>query len=182
APVLTATQTPTPATTPAPTGTTPTLKFTAAKGQIHSSSGAPFIARGVDVHSDNLAAAAADLPTQFPGINMVRVAVGDYEPLADPASFQAAVNSLTSKGIVVEFSDYSNSLGTGSGGSQGVVYTGTQLAAGSAWYSAMVSMHKNNPYVWFGTDNEPATTGGSLSDWQLATYNAIRSPGNSNPI
>src|ERR1700744_6001527 len=121
--------------------------------------------------------------TQEPGVNLVGVSGGDNEPLTpDPSSVAVAVNTLTARGTVVEFTDYSNSLGTGSGGSQGVVFTGTQLAAGSAWYSAMVSMHKNNPYVWFGTDNEPATTGGSLSDWQLATYNAIRSPGNSNPI
>ncbi len=46
----------------------------------------------------------------------------------------------------------------------------------------MASYFKNNPYVWFGTDNEPTTAGGSLSDWQLATYNAIRNAGNNNPI
>ena len=63
-----------------------------------------------------------------------------------------------------------------------VVYTGALLATESAWYSAMASYYKNNPYVWFGTNNEPATAGGSLSDWQLATYNAIRNTGNKNPI
>ncbi len=46
----------------------------------------------------------------------------------------------------------------------------------------MASYFKNNPYVWLGTDNEPATAGGSLSDWQLATYNAIRDTGNTNPM
>ena len=113
---------------------------------------------------------------------MVRVAAGDYKSLADPSTFAAAVASLTARGVVVEFTDYGNSLGGGGGGGQGVVYTGSQLATESAWYAAMGAYYKNNPYVWLGTDNEPATTGGSLSEWQLATYNAIRDAGDTAPI
>jgi Cellulase (glycosyl hydrolase family 5)/Glycosyl hydrolases family 16 len=156
--------------------------FHVAAGQIIGPDGKAWIARGVDLHVDNLGAAAQQLPTQFPGVNLVRVAAGDYEPLGDPAASAAAVASLTAHGTVVEFTDYSNSLGTGSGGAQGVVFTGSLLANELAWYSAMASYYKNNPYVWLGTNNEPATTGGSLSDWQLATYQAIRNAGNNNII
>lgn len=46
----------------------------------------------------------------------------------------------------------------------------------------MARSYKDNPYVWFGTYNEPPTKGGSLSEWQLATYTAIRNAGNSQPI
>jgi hypothetical protein len=46
----------------------------------------------------------------------------------------------------------------------------------------MAKSYAPNPYVWFGTFNEPGTQGGSVSDWQLATYNAIRAAGNNNPI
>ena len=156
--------------------------FHVAGGQIIGPNGQVWIARGVDVHAANLSAAAQQLPTQFPGVNLVRVAAGDYEPLEDPSSFAGAVTTLTSQGTVVEFTDYSNSLGTGGGGGQGVVFTGALLANELAWFSAMAWYYKNNPYVWLGTNNEPATTGGSLSDWQLATYQAIRNTGNTNPI
>ena len=156
--------------------------FHVAGGQIIGPDGKAWIARGIDLHAANLGAAAQLLPTQFPGVNLVRVAAGDWGPLEDPASFAGAVASLTARGTVVEFTDYGNSQGGGGGGAVGVVYTGALLATESAWYSAIASYYKSNPYVWFGTNNEPATAGGSLSDWQLATYNAIRNTGNKNPI
>jgi hypothetical protein len=49
-------------------------------------------------------------------------------------------------------------------------------------YAAFASYYKSNPYVWFGTDNEPATSGGSLSDWHAATYQAIRGTGNNSIV
>lgn len=153
--------------------------FGTINGTIYSPNGTPFVPRGVDVHDNDLAAAAQQLPTQFPGINMVRVDVTSY---ADPSTFAAAVNTLTSQGIVVAFTDYTNSTGQDAGGGQGVVYTGAQLAAENAWFSSMASYFKNNPYVWLGTNNEPASSGGNVSSWQQSTYNAIRSTGNDNPI
>jgi hypothetical protein len=181
---------------PAPTvcgNGVPSGAFKVVGGQIIGPDGKPFIARGLDLHADNLAAAAAQLPTQFTGVNLVRVASGDYESLPDPASMADAVTSLTSRGTVVEFSDYSNSLGTGSGGGQGNIFTGGQLAAENNWFAAMASYYKNNPYVWFGTDNEPsliypsnsnavATGPQSLSAWQKTNYDAIRGTGNTSPI
>ncbi len=130
--------------------------FHVAGGQIIGPDGKAWIARGVDLHDNNLAAAAAQLPTQFPGINLVRVASGDYESRMDPSTFADAVASLTARGTVVEFTDYSNSLGTGSGGSQGNIYTGSLLTNESAWFASMAAYYINNPYVWFGTNNEPA--------------------------
>ena len=166
--------------------------FHVQNGQIIAPNGQTFIARGIDLHSDNLAVAAAQVPSQFPGINLIRATPGDYKSLPDPSSFAAAVTSLTSQGIVVEFTDYGNSLGTGSGGGQGYIYTGSLLDTENAWYSAMASFYINNPYVWFGTNNEPsvvypdgnayATGPNSLAAWQSASYNAVRSTGNNNPI
>lgn len=181
---------------PAPTvcgNGTPSGAFKVAGGQIIGPDGKSWIARGVDLHASNLAAAAAQLPSQFSGVNLVRVASGDYESLPDPSSMAAAVTSLTSRGTVVEFSDYSNSLGTGSGGGQGNIFTGGQLAAENNWFAAMASYYKNNPYVWFGTDNEPsliypgngnavATGPQSLSAWQASTYAAVRGTGNTSPV
>jgi hypothetical protein len=79
--------------------------------------------------------------------------------------------------VVVEFEDHPDG-----GGAEGSVYAGAQLAAESAWYAAMAAHFKTNPYVWFGTYNEPPSKGGSLSAWQRATYDAVRGTGNNNPI
>ena len=114
-------------------------------------------------------------------------------PTANPATLPASgALSGTARGTVVEFTDYSNSLGTGSGGSQGNIYTGSLLTNESAWFASMAAYYINNPYVWFGTNDEPAlicgqqhavaTGPGILSAWQAATYAAIRGTGNKNPI
>ena len=51
--------------------------FHVAGGQIIGPDGKAWIARGIDLHAANLGAAAQLLPTQFPGVNLVRVAAGD---------------------------------------------------------------------------------------------------------
>jgi hypothetical protein len=84
---------------------------------------------------------------------------------------------MTSRGIVVEFEDHPDG-----GGGQDPAYTGSALESELAWYASMAKTYVANPYVWFGTFNEPGTQGGSVSGWELATYNAIRGAGNNNPI
>ena len=154
--------------------------FATINGVLDQPDGTPFVARGIDIHDFDLNSAATSLPQLFPGLNMVRVAI---ESLSDnPADYASAVSALTAQGIVVEFSDYTNTTGQNVGGGAGSVYTGSTLAQENAMYSAFASYYKNNPYVWLGTDNEPATTGGSLSDWQLSNYQAIRATGFSAPI
>src|SRR3954462_7873603 len=101
----------------------------------------------------------------------------------DPSALQALISDYTSEGIVVELENHYDSNGAGNGGSQGDVYTGTLLAQEQAWYTSIAKAFANNPYVWFGTKNEPPYGSGSaLSDWQLATYNSIRGAGNNNPV
>ena len=53
----------------------------------------------------------------------------------------------------------------------------------------VIAAFKNNPMVWFGTNNEPSETDASgnwnppaLSDWQKATYDAVRNTGNTSPV
>ena len=111
----------------------------------------------------------------FPGLNFVRV--GIHHPYPDPSSFQGFVTQMTGRGIVVEFEDHPDG-----GGGQDPAYTGSALASELAWYASMAKTYVANPYVWFGTFNEPGTQGGSVSGWELATYNAIRGAGNNNPI
>ena len=83
--------------------------FHVAGGQIIGPDGKAWIARGVDLHDNNLAAAAAQLPTQFPGINLVRVASGDSGGVMDPSTFADAVAKLlTARGTVVEFGRFAD--------------------------------------------------------------------------
>jgi hypothetical protein len=148
--------------------------FGTVDGRIYTPTGTLFIARGVNVYSNDLKSAATSLTITLPGVNFVRVVTRTLE---DPATFKAFIDKITGQGLVVEFEHHPDG-----GGAQGTVYTGARLAGESAWYASMASTYKTNPYVWFGTYNEPPTTGGSLSEWQQATYNAIRGAGNDNPI
>ena len=148
--------------------------FTTCDGKIYAPGGKEFIARGVNVYSFDLESAINSLASTLPGTNFVRVVVRSLDA---PASYQTFVHRMTDQGIVVTFEHHPNA-----GGAQGTVYTGAILAEESAWYASMAATYKTNPMVWFGTFNEPPTTGGSLSLWQQATYNAIRDTGNNNPI
>ena len=154
-------------------------------GQIYSPDGQPFIARGIDVMYGNGNPSAAQIQASFPGTNFVRLAIYNYD---SPASLTAYVNDLTSHGIVVELENHDNGAGN-AGGGQGTIFTGSALAQEQAWYSSVASAFKTNPYVWFGTNNEPSEVNSSgqtdpaaLSAWQQTTYNTIRAAGNNAPI
>jgi cellulase (glycosyl hydrolase family 5) len=163
---------------------TATGQFYVSNGQIIGPNGQPFVARGINVLEGN-PPSAATLQADFPGINFVRLAIYDYP---SPSALSAYVSQLTSAGIVVELENHNNGAGN-AGGSQGTIFTGQALTNESNWYASIASAFKNNPYVWFGTNNEPSETDASgnfnpaaLSSWQQATYNAIRGTGNNDPI
>lgn len=155
-------------------------------GQIFSPNGQPFYPRGVGVMEGQQQPSASDLQASMPGLNFVRYAIYNY---ASPETLAPYVNQLTAAGIVVEIEDHNNGAGN-AGGGKGVIFTGQQLATESGWYASLASYFKGNPYVWFGTNNEPSEkltrTGpnnpAALSGWQLQTYAAIRDTGNSSPI
>ena len=149
--------------------------FRVANGAIIGPNG-PYIVRGINIYAHSMDAAnnGASIKATFKGLNFLRYIT---RPLNAPGTYDPVVNYLTPLGVVVEFEDHPDG-----GGAQGLVYTGPQLAAESAWYAAMAAHFKDNPYVWFGTYNEPPTKGGSLSAWQRATYDAVRGTGNNNPI
>ena len=149
--------------------------FRVTNGAIIGPNG-PYVVRGINIYAYSMAATnkGALIKATFKGLNFLRYIT---RPLNAPGTYDPVVNYLTPLGVVVEFEDHPDG-----GGGQGSVYTGAQLAAESAWYAAMAAHFKDNPYVWFGTYNEPPTKGGSLSAWQRATYDAVRSTGNNNPI
>jgi Cellulase (glycosyl hydrolase family 5) len=163
--------------------------FGTLNGQIYTPDGQVFVPNGIDVIEGN-EPSVSTLLQDFPGINFVRLAIYDY---ASPATLQSYVDSLTSAGIVVELEDHTTSTGANAGGGNqdgNTIFTAAQQATENAWYSSVASAFATNPYVWFGTDNEPATnnpaTGqddpAGLSAWQQSNYNAVRNAGNNSPI
>jgi hypothetical protein len=193
-PTPTATPTPTRPTTP----TTPTSNFSVKNGQIIAPNGSTFIGKGINVYDNQMGqvstnAQATPLTSFFPGINFVRLACYGYN---DPSYYSTFITQLTSLNIVVEIENHRNFNADGSsagdaGGGAGVELTGSLLTAESNWYAALAAAYQNNPYVWFGTNNEPPDDGtgygsagsqAGLSTWQQATYNAIRNAGNNNII
>lgn len=151
--------------------------FAAIDGQILAPDGTPFIARGINIREDQLNAAVSSgqLESDFPGLNMVRLYFeGSFSD--NLSSIQGSINALTAKGIVVEIEDHT--------GISKPPYTGSQLAAEQAWYSTIASANKTNPYVWFGTFNEPGngTDLPGIAAQEIATYNTIRAAGNNNPV
>lgn len=138
-------------------------QFSIKNGQFIDPKGLVFVPRGVDIDPSDMSSAQSIL-TLFKGINYIRLASGN---LADPASFKTFIDTMTAKGVAVEIEHHPWPLVN--------ALTGSALATESNWYASLASLYKANPYVWFGSMNEPQ--GGDLSAQHLATYNAIRNTG-----
>lgn len=158
-----------------PRGITPPVggQFSIKNGQFIDPKGQVYVGRGIDVGIDDIGKSSLML-SLFKGLSFIRFAVeeGSY---SDPSKYASFVNAMTAKGIVVEIEHhvYPSPL----------PYTGAALTAESNWYAALAKYYAGNPYVWFGTMNEPgdsgtyAGTGPGISAQHLATYNAIRGTG-----
>jgi hypothetical protein len=151
--------------------------FHVANGQIIGPNGQPFTARGVNMADSDMGDASAAI-SLFPGLNFVRLAIYSYK---DPSAYASFISTMTSRGTVVEIEHHVEANGATGGGGQGSIASGSWLASESAFYASVAKAYAANPYVWFGTTNEPPTQSG-LSEWQQATYNAIRGQGNSSII
>ncbi len=147
---------------------TPTGQFSVASGQIIDPSGTPFVARGIIVFLNQVD--PATILKTFPGINAVRLAT---TPGADPNAIDAMVQGLTSKGVVVLIEDHSSSGGNPNTSS------GQPLTDEANWYAGLAGKYQNNPFVWFGTANEPDNTGNlaAISAQEATIYNAVRGAG-----
>jgi hypothetical protein len=123
----------------------------------------------------------AEVQAAFPGTNFIRLAIYNYD---SPQTLAAYVNPFAAAGIVVEIEDHFNDTPNNAGGSQGTVFTGAKLDKELAWFSAIGKEFAGNPYIWFGTNNEPATnpSAAALSAWQRQTVQAVRKAGNTNPV
>lgn len=140
--------------------------FSVSSGQIIAPTGQVWRGFGIDLYAADVkffgAGLAATLRKDFPRINLVRIA-GD---LPDPPSAYAPfVNAMATNGVAVVIEHHAYSP---------AVLTGTALAQEVNWYQAMARAFAGNPWVLFGTMNEPA----SGDAYQIqATYNALRAAG-----
>ena len=143
-----------------------TGQFHVESGRIIDPSGAVYVARGINVGDPSI---ASDVLRLFPGTNFIRFADGDHRP---PSWYQPFIDVMTANQVVVEIEDHPWPLAD--------AYSGSQLSDESNWYASLAAAYKNNPYVWFGSMNEPQ--GGDITGQQIATYQAIRNQGASNLI
>ena len=157
-------------------GTNGTGQFQVANGQIIDPNGNVFTAKGINLYDSQMGDATQVL-TDFPGLNFIRLNVYSFQA---PSAYAAFIQTMTAAGVVVELEDHTNSDGSNAGGASGTAFTGSQLTNESNWYASVASAYASNPYVWFGTNNEPPP--GGLDVWEQATYNAIRGTGNNSPV
>ena len=148
--------------------TVATGQFKVSGGEILDPDNKEFVARGINVFLGQ--ADAATIMQTFPGINTVRLAT---EPGANLASIDSLVQGLTSQHVVVEIEDH-----TSSGGNPNTL-SGQALTNECNWYAQLASKYQNNPYVWFGTANEPDNTANlqAIPAQESAIYGAVRGAG-----
>lgn len=149
--------------------------FHVSNGQIIAPNGNAFIARGINIYASNLAGAVDPsgnpLVSTFPGLNMIRLNVftSDLRGSGSLSALRPAVDTLTAKGVVVEIEihDYPR------------VLSGSALSTVTKWFGTLASAFNGNPYVWFGTQNEPDEHDpqGVMNEIQQI-YQAVRNAGN----
>jgi Cellulase (glycosyl hydrolase family 5) len=156
--------------------------FTVKSGKIYTPGGSVFVPAGINAYYANVNPGFKDavansscqpLLSLFPSVNIIRINMAQYYA---PSEIDQQIQWATAKGIVCIIENHQ--LGV-------LPYTGQQLTDESAWYAQWAAYYKNNPYVWFGTFNEPAPdynnlsgNGMAISAQHQATYNAVRNAGN----
>jgi poly(3-hydroxybutyrate) depolymerase len=158
--------------------TTGTGVFKIQNGLIIDPDGNNFIARGINVYDGSQSsvitnAACEPLLTKFPGLNFVRMPCYNYDA---PSTYQTFINRATAKKIVVLLEHH-----VAAGGGTPPL-SGSALTAESNWFTSLANAYKTNPYVWFGTLNEPGGPGSTLTAQHVSNYNAIRGAGANNII
>ena len=109
----------------------------------------------------------------FPGLNFIRLAAYSYSD--NSAYLSGFISQMSARHIVVEIEHH---IAAGGGVP---ALTGSDLSAENAWFQELAAAFKGNPYVWFGTLNEPAS-GGGLAAEQTSNYQTIRATGNNTII
>ena len=166
--------------------------FSESKGQILDPTGKPFIAKGINIADwaavQNVASSGSNngqnVPVFFPGINMVRLnmeanaGLPQFSGNTSVAAVSTFIANMTAQHIVVVVEDHSVAGGTSN------CLSGSALTTETTWYNSFAVAYANNPYVWFGTMNEPDNVADQsvCTAQETAIYNTIRGAGNNNPI
>ena len=153
---------PRPVVTPPVTPPPATGHFSVSGGQIVGPTGQPFVGKGLNIYDDNIRAGDGltyqNVLALFPGISLVRLAcqcgwvgggTSPYGSYASIAQIDAFVAGMTGNKVVVIIEDHYQAQG---------ILSASQLATSNAWYAYMAKNYANNPYVWYGTVNEPVDT------------------------
>jgi hypothetical protein len=176
-----------PLTIPSPTGIVPTStssgsckasgtkNFSVSDGRIIDPDGQTFVPQGVSVVDGTLPSvidsSGNPLLTKFPKVNMVRIAVwGGYNK--NDQGIITAIDALTKKGVVVQINNYNapNAIDAG------------DMNQESDWIKSWAAAYKGNPFVWFGSKNEPKNGSSTTSSEHKSFYDAVRSTGNNSLI
>lgn len=150
-----------------------TGRFEISGGKIWAPNGSRFIVHGINADPVNQGISVSNILALFPNCNFVRWANGSQNA---PSYYQNFINQATAAGIVVEIELHQWPIPPPA--------TGSALTTEANWYASLASAYKNNPYVWFGTPNEPQSTLGmaAITAEQVAVYNAIRNTGADNIV
>lgn len=157
-----------------------THAFSVSNGRIHDPQGGVYYARGINVAGwaaigngavndvGNGTSNGKFLLQLLPKCNMVRLNC----QLGEVGKFDGFVRNLTNARCVVVF-EYHRTDNR----------VPRFLANTLAWYRSNADHYKSNPYVWFGTINEPGNPPDpSIASMNKAIYGAVRATGNMAPI
>jgi hypothetical protein len=153
-------------------GTSAASQYVSARnGQIYGPNGQAVVFNGVAVDERELPQAVGALAQSLPGTNIVRLGVFDLNK--DTAAYlMPYVLQLNAQGLTVEIQDLNYPD----------VLTGPALQQAAQWYRSLAEAFIGDPYVIFGTQNEPSGTPGDVQTMITTIYNAIRSTGNNTLI
>jgi len=164
-------------------------RFLLANGRVTDPNGLVFHAQGINCiyrrpwgsgggSMDLGRFSSGALKRAFPLINLVRFAdlyatsLANASHPATDATVRNWVNDLTSNKIIV----YAEVHYTGN------YATGQALTDACNWLAEWATTFQSNPYVWFGTQNEPHGDAAGISNMMRAMYDAVRNTGNTNPV
>jgi hypothetical protein len=165
--------------------------FTISSGKIIDPNGRTFVPKGINIYAFDLPEAltppgTTPITSTFPGINFVRIIYSNPADMS-PAILYTYVQALTSQGVVVEIVDFTPNA---------CVLTGAALTTSVNNITTYATQFKNNPFVWFGTQDSPGLfnlgagptcTNGTvnlapITAEQVAYYNGVRGAGNNSIV
>jgi hypothetical protein len=175
--------------------------FSVSSAQIITPTGATFLARGMNLPDWAIQSGGGGtnngllLQTMFPSCNCIRLNhQANSGILQDASGYNNAASAFTT--FVQNYTGV-NTSGLKVGTNYGVVIiedhkypsnptmpTGTAAANQLTWYQEWATLYLKNPYVWYGTTNEPwgSDTAANICANQANIYNTVRSTTNNSPI